>query len=109
MKYDVLGETVKKARIEKGLSQEQLAELLDCSTRHIMGIENEVKKPGYQRLFRLIRELNIDANSIFYPDARMQSTDNELLIHKITNMLQRCGTRDLEIIYAAVEKAVSTQ
>ena len=77
MKHDVLGKVVKNARLEKGLSQEQLAELLDCSTRHIMGIENEVKKPGYWRLFRLIRELNIDANTIFYPEIVSAATDNE--------------------------------
>ncbi len=43
MKHDILGEQIKNARLHKGISQEQLAEMLNCSSRHIMAIENEQK------------------------------------------------------------------
>ena len=71
MEHDILGEVVKSARIHKGFSQEQLAELIDCSPRHIMGIENENKKPGYWRLYSLIRTLNIRVYPQFCVNSKM--------------------------------------
>lgn len=42
-----LGIAIKKARINKHLTQAQLAEILDVSIRHIQGIENEGKKSKF--------------------------------------------------------------
>lgn len=106
MKHDILGEIVKNARIHKGLSQERLAELLDCSPRHIMGIENESKRPGYQRLYSLIRVLNISADDIFYPERNKSTSEKDFLIKSITNLLYLCDIHDLKVIYAAVREAV---
>lgn len=105
MKHDILGEIVKTARIHKGLSQEQLAELIDCSPRHVMAIENESKKPGYQRLYNLIRTLNIPADSIFYPERNNMHNEKSKLIEELINLLHQCDIHDLEIILAAVQAA----
>lgn len=59
MEQDILGECIKSARMCKGISQERLAEMVNCSSRHIMAIENESKKPGYILLYNLIRILDI--------------------------------------------------
>lgn len=109
MKHDILGEVVESARIHKSFSQEQLAELLDCSPGHIMGIENENKKPGYWRLYNLIRTLNIPADTIFYPERNNASTDKDKLINELIALLYLCDTRDIKIIMSAVEKAINLQ
>lgn len=57
MEHDILGETIKNTRLHKGISQERLAEMLNCSPRHIMGIENEGKKPGYGSFITLYAHL----------------------------------------------------
>ena len=36
-----LGQAIKKAREAKKITREQLAEIIDCSARHIQSIENE--------------------------------------------------------------------
>ena len=105
MKHDILGAVVKAARIHKGLSQEQLAELIDCSPRHIMSIENESKKPGYWKLYNLIRTLNIPADSIFYPEFNTITDEKSKLIGNITHSLHHCDIHDLQIILAAVQAA----
>ena len=106
MKHDNLGIVVKNARIHKGLSQEQLAEQLDCSVRHIMGIENENKKPGYERLYQLIRILGISSDDIFYPERLSADDERSHLISSITDMLYRCDIHDIKVIEAAVQKAL---
>ena len=60
MKHDILGEQIKNARLHKGISQEQLAEMLNCSSRHIMAIENEQKKPGYWLLYRVCEIISVN-------------------------------------------------
>lgn len=105
MQHDILGAVIKAARIHKGLSQEQLAELIDCSPRHIMSIENESKKPGYWKLYHLIRSLNIPADTIFYPELNTIADEKSILIDEITHSLQHCDVHDLQIILAAVQAA----
>ncbi|MCD8181460.1 MAG: helix-turn-helix domain-containing protein [Firmicutes bacterium] len=105
MEHDILGEVVKAARIHKGLSQEQLAEILDCTPRHIMGIENENKKPGYMLLYNLIRTLHIPADTVFYPERMYTTSEKDKLISKLTALLYDCDEHDLKILLAAIRAA----
>lgn len=39
--FMALGQAIKKAREAKGMTREQLAEILDVAPRHLQSIENE--------------------------------------------------------------------
>jgi len=41
-----IGKKLKRARLHRGLSQERLARLLDCSTRQVLRWENNYAKPS---------------------------------------------------------------
>jgi transcriptional regulator with XRE-family HTH domain len=58
---------IKAARLDAHLTQNQLAEKLGITSRHLMSIENNQKKPRYDLLLRIVRELQISGDSIFYP------------------------------------------
>ena len=97
--FDRLGHILKDARKEKGLTREQLAEIINITPRYLMSIENENKKPSYNVLFRLVRELGISADTIFYPENK--STSNEL--EQLIRLLHLCNERDLKIVTAMVK------
>lgn len=59
IQHDKLGEVVKNARQKSNLTMEELADRLQVSPRYLYRIENEGKKPSYDVLFTLIRELSI--------------------------------------------------
>ena len=82
-----MGTIIKKRREQLGISQEQLAEMLNCSSRHIMAIENENKKPGYWLLYNLIRTLNIPADTIFYPERHNMPHKMDIAIDELVNIL----------------------
>lgn len=103
--HDVLGEIIKNARIDKGISQEQLAEMLNCSPRHILSIENEHKKPSFWRLYKIIRLLNIQADLIFYPERRNIKSEKEDLI----KLIRKCDDHMIKIIYAALKAALEAR
>lgn len=96
--FDRLGSILKAARKTKGLTREQLAEILKITPRYLMSIENENKKPSYDVLFRLIRELGISADTIFYPER--ESTSNEIEI--LTRRLYLCNEQSLKVISATI-------
>ena len=85
--YTNLGSIIKKARIKANLTQGKVAEKVGAGERHITALENEGHNPGYDLLYNIIRELNIDANAIFFPEKAHVSTETEYLI----NHLYRCN------------------
>ena len=100
-----LGVIVKASRLNKGLTQEVLAERVGVGLRHIMGIENEGNIPSYEVLYALIRELHIPADLIFYPEK--QSKDPQ--IEDIVRMLYYCDERALNIVRATIQAAIDSQ
>ena len=57
--YETLGEIIKNARIKADITVEDLAAKVGVGERFIYRIENEGKKPSYDILYKLIRELSI--------------------------------------------------
>lgn len=56
---DTLGMTVKSARRNANITIEELAERIDVTERYLYRIENEGKKPSFEVLYKLVRELSI--------------------------------------------------
>ena len=54
----------KKYRLKKGLTQEELAEILNISTRQLQRIENEECIPSLNIIKRIIQVLNIKDEDI---------------------------------------------
>lgn len=61
-----IGRNLKKMRISYGLTQEKLAEKIECSIRHISDIEQDRAKPSYEILINICNIYNISVNDIFY-------------------------------------------
>ena len=100
-----LGAIIKAARISKGLTQEVLAERVDIGLRHIMSIGNEGKAPSLKVLYKLIRELHIPADLIFYPEKFMENH----LLEETVCILCGCDERTLKIVRAAAIAAQASQ
>jgi transcriptional regulator with XRE-family HTH domain len=94
-----LGAVIKAARLEKGFTQETLAEKVGIGPRHMMGIENEGGNPSYKVLYRLVRELGIPADGIFYPE----KDDNDSRINPLILSLKQCGDSDIRVVAALVK------
>jgi transcriptional regulator with XRE-family HTH domain len=69
---DRLGSAIKSARQEKQLTQCRLAEQLGITPRYLKAIENSGRKPSYDLLVRIICELDIPADAVFYPESGQQ-------------------------------------
>lgn len=63
-----LGQAIKKARETRGITREQLAEMLDYAPRHIQSIENEGQHPSLQLFIQLVTMFDIPVERFIFPD-----------------------------------------
>lgn len=68
-----LGDAVKKARDELGLTQGQVAGKADIDVRTVINIEKYRGNPKMEVLYPLVRALKIDAREIFNPEMQRES------------------------------------
>ncbi len=59
IKHETLGDIIKSARQKADITIEELANRVNITERYLYRIENESKKPSFDVLYRLIRELSI--------------------------------------------------
>ena len=101
---ETLGNVIKKARQRSRMTMEELADRVGITTRYLYRIENEGKKPSYDVLYKLIRELSISSDLIFYPERSDKGSEIENLIRR----LYSCDERSLEVIKATAIALIDT-
>lgn len=102
---DKLSDILKAARQHADITVEKLAEKIGVTERYLYRVENENRKPSYDVLFKLIRELSISPDSIFYPEKPFKDSEIEVFVR----MLYNCDERSMEIIKATVKAALESQ
>ena len=102
--HETLGEIIKNARIKADITVEDLAAKVGVGERFIYRIENEGKKPSYDILYKLIRELSILPDQIFFPEKQIEDSEMESLVR----MLYNCDERSMQIIKATVRAALDS-
>lgn len=103
--HETLGDIIKAAQQKAGITNEELAAKVGVSERYIYRIENEGKKPSFDVLYKLIRELSISPDSIFYPEKKEKDAEMESFIR----MLYHCDERSMQIIQATAKAALDSQ
>lgn len=93
-----LGEKIKRARKKKGLTQEQLSEMIDISSRNLSNIEVGQNFPKAETLEKLLKALDVSAEELFATD-HIKAPDE--LINLIYNILDKIknDNKKLEKIY----------
>lgn len=102
---NIFGQIIKDALQAAGLTQDELAEQSGVSPRYIMAIENENRQPSMKVLFKLIRALEISADTIFYPEIQNADKKKEHLIH----MIQLCDEKETEVATATIRALLATK
>lgn len=76
MNLDAIGTRIKSARHDAGMTQEQLAELIDVSPHYIYEIERGSKAMSIQTLEKLSIALHQSIDFLFWGDSRPYLTNN---------------------------------
>ena len=94
--YSIIGERLKKARIEKGYTQEQLAEKIDVSVAFLSRIERGKSKVNLNRLNQLCDLLDISEGNVL---TGVGNTSSHYLDKEFSDLLKNCPPDKLKLIY----------
>ena len=94
-----MGNTIKRARTDLGLTQVNVAEQISIDSRTIINIENYNGNPKMEILFPLIRALKIDPWDIFYPETKNESA----AFRQMQILLKECSEEELEALLSVCQ------
>ena len=94
--YSIIGERLKKARISKGLTQEQLAEKLDVSVAFLSRAERGNVKINLPRITQICDILDISISTIITGTG---FNSKDYLTEDFSNLLKNCPPEKFKLIY----------
>ncbi len=97
-----LGDAVKRARGELGLTQREVADKIDIDVRTVLNIENYKGNPKLIVLFPLIRALKIDAREVFNPEMQRESP----ALRQLRLLIEECSEEDAATLIPVVESVL---
>ncbi|MGM9936632.1 MAG: helix-turn-helix transcriptional regulator [Candidatus Ornithomonoglobus sp.] len=89
----ILGNAIRKLRIENGLSQEALAEMVGITPTHMKHIESEHRKPSIEVLFKLSEVLHLSLDNLLF-DIRGEAAD----FNNALTLLKDCNEKEVRIL-----------
>ncbi|HGA4653293.1 TPA: helix-turn-helix domain-containing protein [Streptococcus pyogenes] len=83
-KYDfrAFGLAIKKARLKRGLTREQVGALIEIDPRYLTNIENKGQHPSIQVLYDLVSLLHVSVDEFFLPANNLVKSTRRLQIEK---------------------------
>ena len=94
-----LGDTVRTARKKLGLSQRQVANLIDADERTVMNIEAYRANTTMDVLYPLVRKLLIDSRDIFYPEREKESHEH----YQLRALVDSCNQEEAATVFAVCQ------
>lgn len=93
---NILGKRIAELRSKKGLTQEQLAELVGYSTNHISKLELARTNPSFELLIKISSALNIELKDLF--DFKDYITP-EYIRNEMTKIINSSNDKQLKLLY----------
>lgn len=98
--YSVIGRRIKEVRLEKQLTQEELADKLNVSVAFMSRVERGTSKINLKRLAQISDELNI---SIAYLLTGSNMASKDYLKEDFCKVLEKCTPLQQKLIYEISE------
>lgn len=98
-----LGDTVRHARTQQGLTKKQLADKISVDERTITSIETYKSNTTMEVLYPLLRTLNIDPREIFNPEMGRESPAH----YQLRTLVDKCTEQEAATILSVCETVLS--
>ena len=103
----VLGERIKEARERKGLTQEQLAEMVDYSPAHMSVVERGLKAPRLEKMIAIANALQCDIDFLLRDELLVMNAMNTAQSSVIWKKISHLPSRKQQAILQALDAIVS--
>ena len=100
-----IGMEIKRKREAKGMTQEQLAYIVDRAPRTIMYNENDGQHPSLNTFYQMITMFDISVDQFFYPDMSADAACKK----RIDILLNSLDEKDLRLVEALIRTIKETR
>ena len=100
-----IGLAIKRAREASGMTQEQLAYIVDRAPRTIMYNENDGQHPSLNTFYQMITMFDISVDQFFYPDMSADAACKK----RIDILLNSLDEKDLRLVEALIRTIKETR
>lgn len=97
--FTPIGQAIKDARKARGMTREQLANIVDYDIRHLQAVENEGQYPSIELFIQLITMFDISVDEYIHTDKRAAKSS---VRRRLDTSLDRLDDRELSVIEATV-------
>ena len=97
--FTPIGQAIKKARLAKGMTREQLSRIVDYDPRHLQAIENEGQKPSLELFVQLVTMFGVSVDEYIFPNKEVRKSS---VRRRLDAQLDKLGDRELSVIEATV-------
>ena len=104
-----IGLAIKRAREASGMTQEQLAYIVDRAPRTIMYNENDGQHPSLNTFYQIVTLLDISVDQFFYPDRQNGESDCRQHIDRLLNTMDEKELTVMEATAEGLQKARETE
>lgn len=94
-----IGQAIKKAREARGMTREQLSEIIGYAPRHIQAIENEGKYPSIELFIQLIQMFDVSVDEYIFPNKEVKKSS---VRRRLDAQLDNLDDKELSVIEATV-------
>ena len=98
-----IGLAIKRAREASGMTQEQLAYIVDRAPRTIMYNENDGQHPSFNTFYQMVTMFDISVDQYFYPSKNKGSECRK----RIDAMLNSLDKKELKILEATIQAMIA--
>ena len=103
--YNIIGERLKKARIDKNMTQEKLAEQIDVSVAFLSRVERGTSHINLKRLTQICEILGVSEGSILNG---VSSNSDNYLASEFNNILNSVSS-DKQKLFYKIAKVISEE
>lgn len=103
--YNIVGERLKRARLDKKLTQENLAEKLDVSVAYLSRIECGSSKINLKRLHELCSLLDVSEGYIL---SGSSEDSKDYLDEDFKKLLKQCTPEQQKLIYNLAKTVIES-
>ena len=98
--YMRIGERIREYRLQKNMSQEDLAAIVLVNNRHISNVENGKKYPSLELIIEIANALGVSTDDLLCDSLTSVSSERWNNIHQI---LRKCSIREAEVLEKLME------
>ena len=94
-----IGQAIKKARIAKGMTRDELSRIDDYDPRHLQAIENEGQKPSLELFIQLVTIFGVSVDEYIFPNNEVKKSS---VRRRLDAELDKLNDKELSVVEATV-------